>query len=66
MRDPEWERSSFRIAGVPGHLYKQTLNAALNWVKRTITGNADAAFTQECRLRFFAGFFRQRRRQVSQ
>lgn len=65
MRDPEWERSSFRIAGVPGHLYKQTLTAAVNWLKTTVTGNADAAFTQECRLRFFAGFFRQRRRQPS-
>lgn len=63
MRDPEWERSSFRFAGVPGHLYKQTAADTLNWVARTITGNTDAAFTHECRLRFFNGFFRQRRRQ---
>ncbi|HEU4770454.1 MAG TPA: glycosyltransferase [Pyrinomonadaceae bacterium] len=63
MRDPEWERSSFHVAGVPGHLYKQTAAHALNWTMSVITGNTDAAFTHECRLRFFAGFFRQRRRQ---
>lgn len=66
MRDPEWERSSFRFAGVPGHLYKQTLSAAISWLRNILTGNTDAAFTHECRLRFFAGFFRQRRRQVPQ
>ena len=66
MRDPEWERSSFRLAGVPGHLYKQTATHALGWVSSLITANTDAAFTHECRLRFFRGFFRQRRRQITQ
>jgi glycosyltransferase involved in cell wall biosynthesis len=66
MSDPEWERSSFRLANVPGHLYKQTAVHALNWVGRVVTGNTDAAFTHECRLRFFNGFFRQRRRQPDQ
>lgn len=66
MRDPQWERSSFRFAGVPGHLYKQTLAHGLNWLKSTVTGNADAAFTHECHLRFFRGFLRQRRRQTTQ
>ena len=66
MRDPQWERSKFSLAGVPGHLYKQTLTHGLSWLTTTITGNADAAFTHECRLRFFGGFFRQRRRQSTQ
>lgn len=66
MRDPEWERSSFRVAGVPGHLYKQTLSSAFKWLSQIVTGNPDAAFTHECRLRFFTGFFRQRRRQLLQ
>ncbi len=66
MRDPQWERSKFSLAGVPGHLYKQTLTHGLSWLKTTITGNADAAFTHECHLRFFGGFFRQRRRQTTQ
>ncbi len=63
MRDPEWERSSFRLAGVPGHLYKQTASHALHWLSRIITANTDAAFTHECHLRFFRGYFHQRRRQ---
>lgn len=63
LSDPEWERSSFHLAGVPGHLYKQTTAHALNWLVQVVTANADAAFTHECRLRFFNGFFRQRRRQ---
>ena len=65
MRDPEWERSSFRFAGVPGHLYKQTASHALSWLSKTVIGNTDAAFTHECHLRFFRGFLRQRRRQAS-
>ena len=66
MRDPHWERSKFSLAGVPGHLYKQTLTHGLSWLKTTIVGNADAAFTHECHLCFFRGFFRQRRRQTTQ
>ena len=62
MRDPEWERSSFRLAGVPGHLYKQTASHALSWLSKTVTGNTDDAFTHECHLRFFRGFLRQRLR----
>ena len=63
MRDAQWERSSFNLAGVPGHLYKQTLTHGLNWLKTIVTGNTDAAFTHECHLRFFRGFVRERRRQ---
>ena len=66
MSDPDWEHSSFRVAGVPGHLYKQTLTHALKWLTTRATGNADAAFTHECHLRFFRGFIRQRRRQLTQ
>lgn len=65
MRDPEWERSNFRLGGVPGHLYKQTASHALNWLTSKLTANNDAAFTHECHLRFFNGFFRHRRRQHS-
>lgn len=65
MSDPDWERSSFRLAGVPGHLYKQTFTHALKWLTTRATGNTDAAFTHECHLRFFRGFVRQRRRQLS-
>ncbi|HEU4432399.1 MAG TPA: glycosyltransferase family A protein [Pyrinomonadaceae bacterium] len=70
MRDPEWERSRFSLAGVPSHLYKQTLTHGLGWLKTIVTGNTDAAFTHECQLRFFRGFYRarahQRRPQTTQ
>jgi glycosyltransferase involved in cell wall biosynthesis len=66
MRDAQWERSGFKLAGVPGHLYKQTLAHGLSWLKTIVTGNTDAAFTHECHLRFFSGFVRQRRRQTTQ
>ena len=62
MNDPDWERSSYRVWGVPGHLYKDTAKQALVWFSRMLTGKIDAAFVNECRLRFFRGFFRQRRR----
>ncbi|HEX6716699.1 MAG TPA: glycosyltransferase [Pyrinomonadaceae bacterium] len=62
MNDPEWERSSFRLLGVPGHLYREAANNALTWFSRTLTGNKEAAFLNECRLRFFGGFFVQRSR----
>ena len=61
MNDPEWERSSYRLMGVPGHLYKETAKNALAWFSRVLTGKTDAAFVNECRLRFFRGFFKQRR-----
>jgi len=65
MRDPEWERSRFHLVGVPSHLYKETATNALMWLSRILRGNTDAAFVNECRLRFFHGFIRQRKRQRS-
>ena len=66
MNDPEWERSNFRLSGVPGHLYRETARNAFTWIGRILLGRTDAAFANECRLRFFRGFVRQRRRQLSQ
>ena len=65
LADPDWERSKFRLAGVPAHLFKETATNALLWCGRVLSGKTDAAFVNECRLRFFSGFFRQRRRQPS-
>jgi glucosyl-dolichyl phosphate glucuronosyltransferase len=56
MRDPEWERSMFRVIDVPGHLYKQAAAHAVNWFSGVLR-NADSAFIHECHLRFFLGFF---------
>lgn len=63
LADPDWERSKFRLAGVPAHLLKETATNALTWFSKMLTGRTDAAFVNECRLRFFSGFFRQRARQ---
>ena len=60
LKDPEWERSKFQLAGVPSHLYKETAMHALTLCAKLLTGNTSAAFQSECRLRFFYGFFRQR------
>jgi glycosyltransferase involved in cell wall biosynthesis len=65
MRDPEWERSNFKLAGVPGHLYRETALNAVLWGARVLTGNTDAAFESECNLRFFQGFFTERRKKAS-
>lgn len=65
MKDPEWERSGFSLAGVPGHLYRETARNGVLWLSNMLRGKADAAFANECRMRFFGGFFRERRRQRS-
>lgn len=65
MRDPEWERSSFTLVGVPGHLYRETAMNAMRWCARILSGNTDAAFESECNLRFFHGFFSERRKKSS-
>ena len=62
LADPDWERSKFRLAGVPSHLFKETAANAVTWLSKMLRGKADAAFVHECRLRFFSGFFRQRAR----
>jgi hypothetical protein len=62
FNDPEWERSSYSLLGVPGHLYKETATNALLWLYRMLTARSDAAFANECRLRFFSGFLLQRTR----
>jgi len=62
MNDPEWERSRFKIAGVPGHLYRETAKHAVRWLGKSLTGKRDEAFVNECSLRFFHGFLKQRRK----
>ena len=65
MQDPEWERSGFKLAGVPGHLYRETAKQAVIWCALLMRGNMDAAFETECTLRFFYGFFLERRKKSS-
>jgi hypothetical protein len=60
LRDPEWERSRFRVAGVPGHLLRDVAKQSVAWCSRLLSGKSDEAFINECRLWFFRGFVAQR------
>lgn len=63
MRFEDLERSNKRpLFGVPAHLYRQMIGDAAAWLKHWMLGQEDDAFAHETRLRFFAGFFRKRRR----
>lgn len=64
MRDEAMERSAARIFGVPGHLYRAAAMDAVAWLKNVLRGRSEEAFWYETRLRFFAGFFRQRSREA--
>jgi glycosyltransferase involved in cell wall biosynthesis len=61
MRAEETEAASTRLFDVPGHMYRAAAGDALSWLKCRLSGKADEAFWHEIHLRFFAGFFRQRR-----
>jgi glucosyl-dolichyl phosphate glucuronosyltransferase len=58
LRADEIERTSTGAPfGVPAHLYRAAIVNAGRWMKSMCSGRRDAAFTQEVKLRFFAGFF---------
>lgn len=61
MRDEDFEASASRLFDVPAHLYKQAAVAAVNWLRATLRGDSPAAAGYEARVRFFVGFFKQRR-----
>ncbi len=61
MRDEQVEQATARLFDVPVHLYRQAAIDALAWLKLSFAGKRDEAFLQETHLRFFTGFFRQRR-----
>lgn len=62
LRDPRIEGSSARLFDVPAHLYRQAGGAAARWLWATLSGRPDEAFTHETAIRFFVGFFAERRR----
>jgi glycosyltransferase involved in cell wall biosynthesis len=62
LRDEEFERSAARLFDVPAHMYTRAGAAALGWCKWRVW-QPHQAFECETQLRFFAGFFRERRRQ---
>lgn len=62
MRHAEFEGSGARLYDVPAHLYRGAAAAALQWLAWMLRGNSGKAFEAETRLRFFHGFYRERRR----
>jgi cellulose synthase/poly-beta-1,6-N-acetylglucosamine synthase-like glycosyltransferase len=63
MRSPTFEQSSMgRFLDVPAHLYRQAANDAAGWFGHAVAGRWDEAFAHEMHLRFFWGFFQNRRR----
>ena len=65
LRDEDYERSAARLFDVPAHLYKSAAAAALQWGAATLRGSRAEAFACETRVRFFLGFFHERRRQYA-
>ena len=61
QRSDEMERSSGRLFDVPAHLYRQSFNDAIGWLKCSLAKMPAQAFAHESRIRFFWGFFRKRR-----
>ena len=62
LRDEVFERSPARLFDVPSHMYSHAAAAALAWCKWCLW-RPNEAFERETQLRFFVGFFRERRRQ---
>ena len=60
MRLADFERSRWRILGVPGHVYRGAATHALAWLLHTLHGDRDCAFSHELQLRFLLGFVRAR------
>jgi glucosyl-dolichyl phosphate glucuronosyltransferase len=63
-RDAEIERSSFRMLGVPGHLFRGAGENARRWIAATAKGEPADAFFHQLQLCLFAGFFSDRLRNL--
>lgn len=63
MRDEEFERAPARLFDVPSHKYRQAAIDAACWLKYSLQRREAKAFWHETQLRFFKGFFSERRRE---
>jgi glycosyltransferase involved in cell wall biosynthesis len=62
MRAEDVEVGAHRLFDVPAHLYRQAAADAVGWLTSLVRGRFDDAFWYETHLKFFYGFFRERRR----
>jgi glycosyltransferase involved in cell wall biosynthesis len=65
MRAEEMEQSDARLFDVPAHLYRNVLQSAIGWLTQSLRAHEELAFKHETELRFFRGFFRQRRQEFN-
>ena len=63
MRAGEMEAGNARLFDVPAPLYNQALKHTFGWLTQRLRSNEELAFVHETELRFFRGFFRQRRKE---
>lgn len=61
MRDPQLERGSAFLFGVPAPLFRHAGRDAVQWVAHTFQGDESKAFGCELRLRWLRSFFVHRR-----
>jgi glycosyltransferase involved in cell wall biosynthesis len=56
------EKGRFRLLGVPSYMYRGAATHAAKWCRSIAVGRFHDAFADECQLRFFLGFLKERRR----
>lgn len=58
--NPKVEASRLRLIGVPAHMYRRAAGDLVGLMRGMLTKSKITSFRHETRLRFFAGFFRER------
>jgi glycosyltransferase involved in cell wall biosynthesis len=61
LQEPD-ESHGLWLFGSPGFLYRELIGHALLWSMRMVERNADAAFIDECRVRYLLNYLSVRRR----
>jgi glycosyltransferase involved in cell wall biosynthesis len=63
LRHEETERASARLFDIPSHMYRRAAANTIHWLKYSLQRREAKAFLHETQLRFFDGFFRERRKE---
>ena len=63
MRLEELELSNARLFDVPAHFFRQAMRDAPLWLVHALAGHEVRAFELENQLRFYLGFYQERRRE---
>jgi glycosyltransferase involved in cell wall biosynthesis len=60
MKEPDFERSSWHLFGVPGHVLRRLAKHSAAALADTVSGRRDRAFEHQAEALFFAGFMKKR------